>query len=108
MSAEPEAVRAPRSRARSVGFYVLIVVAAILLFLTSFAVWINRVALNTEQFADTSTRLLEDDESRSAIATRAVDELFASVDVQAELEKQLPDDVKRLSGPAAAGLREAS
>jgi hypothetical protein len=37
-----------------------------------------------------------------------VDELYANVDVQAELEEQLPEDFKSLSGPVAAGLRQAS
>ena len=70
--------------------------------------WVDRVALNNEVFVDTSTELIQDDEIRTAIATRAVDELFLSVDVQAELEQQLPDDYQRLSGPATAALREGS
>ena len=70
--------------------------------------WVDRVALNNDVFVDTSTELIEDDEIRNAVATRAVDELFLSVDVQAELEQQLPDDYQRLSGPATAALREAS
>jgi len=99
---------ARRSRGRSIGFWVLIVVAGVLLLLSAFAVWVNRVALNTSVFADTSTTLLDNDQIRSAVATRAVDELFASVDVQAELEAQLPQDWKSLSGVAAAGARQAS
>ncbi|HEU5490893.1 MAG TPA: SHOCT domain-containing protein, partial [Gaiellaceae bacterium] len=70
--------------------------------------WINRVALNTGTFTDTSSALLDDDEIRSAVANRAVDELFANVDVQAEVEEQLPKDYKGLSGAATAGLRQAS
>jgi hypothetical protein len=108
MSDAVESAPARRSRGRNIGFWVLIVVAAVLLLLTAFAVWINRVALNTSVFADTSTSLLDNDQIRSAVATRAVDELFASVDVQAELEAQLPQDWKSLSGVAAAGARQAS
>ena len=96
------------SRGRSIALYVLLVLAAVLLLLSSFAVWVNRVALNTDVFVDTSTALIEDDAIREAVATRAVDELYASVDVQAEIEEQLPEDFKSLSGPAAAGLRQAS
>ncbi|MDH4340263.1 MAG: SHOCT domain-containing protein, partial [Thermoleophilia bacterium] len=76
--------------------------------LSSFAVWVNRVALNTQVFTDTNTELLDNDAIRSAISTRAVDELFDNVDVQAEVEAKLPEDVKSLSGPATAGLRQAS
>jgi hypothetical protein len=88
--------------------WVVLVLAGVLLLLSSFAVWINRVALNTGVFTDTSSELLADDAIRNAVATRAVDELFSTVDVQAELEAQLPEDFKSLSGPAAAGLRQAS
>ena len=37
-----------------------------------------------------------------------MDELFDSVDVEAEIEDQLPEDHQSLSGPATAGLREGS
>jgi Short C-terminal domain len=100
--------RAGKRRGRSIAAWIALVVAALLLLLSMFAVWVNRVALNTDVFVDTSTELLEDDEIRSAVAARAVDELFTSVDVEAELEGRLPEDYTRLSGPATAGLREAS
>lgn len=103
--AEP---RARKGRGRATAVWTVLVVAGLLLLLTSFAVWINRVALNTQVFTDTSTELLDNDQIRSAVATRAVDELFDSVDVQAEVEAQLPTDFKSLSGPATAGLRQAS
>ena len=35
-------------------------------------------------------------------------QLFANVDVAAELENRLPPDQQRLAGPIAAGLRELS
>jgi hypothetical protein len=95
-------------RGRRIGVYVLLVVAGVLLLLTSFAVWVNRVALNTNQFVATSSELIDDDAIRQAIATRAVDELYANVDVQAELKKELPKDLKPASGALAAGGREAA
>jgi hypothetical protein len=100
---------APRqSRRRATGVWIVLVIAGLLLLLSSFAIWINRVALNTSVFADTSSSLLDDPAVRSAVANRAVDELFANVDVQAEVEKQLPADYQGLAGPATAGLRQAS
>ena len=39
----------------------------LLLLLSSFAIWVNRVALNTDVFADTSTELIEDDAIRQAV-----------------------------------------
>ena len=83
-------------------------VAGLLLLLSSFAVWVDRVALNTDEFVDTSTELIEDDAIRTAVATQVVDELFGSVDVESEIDDELPEDLKSLSGPATAGLREGS
>ena len=113
MSAEietppPAEPTSAQGRGRSIAVWAVLVVAGLLLLLTSYAVWVNRVALNTQVFTDTSTDLLDDDAIRSAVATRAVDELFDNVDVQAEVEAQLPEDFKSLSGPATAGLRQAS
>ena len=97
-----------QSRGRATAVWIVLVVAGLLLLLSSFAVWINRVALNTSVFTDTSSSMLDNDQIRTAVANRAVDELFANVDVQAELEAQLPADYQGLSGAATAGLRAAS
>jgi hypothetical protein len=99
---------APKRPVRAIASWVVLVVAAILLVLSTFAVWVDRVALNTDVFVDTSSELIENDAIRQAVATRAVDELFDSVDVNTEIKGELPEDYKDLSGPAAAGLREAS
>lgn len=104
----PTAVPATTHRARAAAAWTALVLAAVLLLLSSFAVWVDRVALNTDVFVDTSSKLIEDDTIREAVATRAVDELYASVDVAELLEDRLPDDYQSLSGPAAAGLRQAS
>ena len=105
MSASPSR---PSRPLRSIASWIVLVLAGLFLLLSSFAVWVDRVALNTEGFVDASTELIEDEAIRKAVATRAVDELFLSVDVEAELEERLPEDFKNLSGPARAALREAS
>jgi Short C-terminal domain len=99
---------ARQGRGRTTAVWAVLVIAGLLLLLTSFAVWVNRVALNTQVFSDTSGELLDNNAIRSTVATRAVDELFDNVDVQAEVEAKLPKDVKSLSGPATAALRQAS
>jgi len=78
MTAQEAAPVEPRgqSRGRATAVWVVLVVAGLLLLVSSFAIWINRVALNTNVFSDTSTALLDDPAIRSAVATRAVDELF--------------------------------
>jgi Short C-terminal domain len=100
--------RRAQSRGRATAVWAVLVVAGLLLLLSSFAVWINRVALNTTVFSDTSGSLLDNNQIRRAVANRAVDELFANVDVEEEVQAQLPPDYKGLSGAATAGLRQAS
>jgi hypothetical protein len=101
------AVRAP-SQARAVATYALVALAALLLFLTTFAVWVDRVALNTDVFADTSSELIEDEAIRGAVATRTIDEIYESVDVEEELKGPLPEDVESLAGPTSATLRHVA
>jgi hypothetical protein len=107
--AEPAAEAAPR-RSRHRIAIALIVVASLLAFLAVFAVWANRQLLNTDNWADTSSELLENDAIRAQVSTFLVDELYANVDVQAELEQVFeqvlkPERAQVLAGPAAGGLR---
>jgi hypothetical protein len=113
MNAEIEAPEAHepapgQRRGRSVASWAVLVIAGVLLLLSSFAVWIDRVALNTDVFVDTSAELIEDDKIRRAVAQRAVDELYASVDVEAAIQERLPNDVESLAGPSAAALRQVA
>jgi hypothetical protein len=66
------------------------------------------VVLNTSVFVDTSSELIDDPAIREAVAQRAVEELYASVDVEAAIEERLPEDVQSLAGPTAAGLRQVA
>lgn len=84
----------------------LLVVATLITFLAVFSIWVNRQALNTDNWVDTSGKLLRNDEIRAQLSDYLADELFASVDVQAELEKTFPPRLAPLAGPAAGGLHQ--
>ena len=84
----------------------LVALASIIAFLAVFSIWANRQALETDNWVETSTELLEDEEIRTQLAAFMVDTLYANVDVQAELQARLPPDLKGLAGPAAAGIRQ--
>jgi hypothetical protein len=84
----------------------LLVVATLVAFLAVFSIWVNRQALNTDNWVDTSSKLLRNDEIRSQLSNYLADELFANVDVQAELEKTFPPRLAPLAGPAAGGLQQ--
>lgn len=86
----------------------LVVVASLLCFLAIFALWANRQFLNTDNWADTSSKLLENDEIRNQISIFLVDQLYTNVDVAGELRRGLPRRAGPLAGPAAGGLRSVA
>jgi hypothetical protein len=85
---------------------VLVVLATILAFLAIFTTWVDRQALDTNQWVDTSGKLLQDKEISDALANYSVDQLYANVDVAALLKKRLPPELQPVSGPLAQGVRE--
>ena len=84
----------------------IIVVASLLAFLAVFSIWANRQLLETDNWVETSSELLEDEEIRTQLASFMVDELYTNIDVQGELASALPPRLQPLAGPAAAGLRQ--
>jgi hypothetical protein len=87
---------------------VLIVLGSVLAFLSVFAIWIERQALNTDDWVNTSGRLLDNSTIRSALSDYLVDQLYENVDIEKELKEILPGDTKELAGPAAGGLRQVA
>lgn len=85
---------------------VLLVVATVLTFIAIFSFWVNRQAMNTDNWVNTSGKLLENEDIRSQLSTYLVSQLYANVDVEAELLKVLPPQAAALAGPAAGGLRD--
>ena len=83
----------------------LVILATVVAFVAIFSVWINRQILNTDNWTVTSSRLLEQPTIRNQVADFLVDELYANVDVEAQLEEALPERAKPLAGPAAGALR---
>jgi hypothetical protein len=86
----------------------LIFVASLLSFLALPALWLDRQALNTDNWTETSSELLENEAVRTQIANYLVDQIYANVDVQAELAKVLPPRAEPLAGFAAGGLQQVA
>ncbi len=115
--AEPETAQLPPSQppaAESAGTsrrwlpLTLVVVASLVGLLAVFSVWAKRQLLETDSWVDTSVELLDRAEIREALAGYLVDELYANVDVEAEIASLLPKEVAPLAGPAAGGLRQVA
>ncbi len=94
------------SRGRRRLVRVLVVLGSLLAFLSVFAIWTERQALNTDDWVDTSGRLIQNSTIRSAVGDYLVDQLYENVDVEKELSEKLPGDTKDLAGPISGGLRQ--
>jgi len=96
------------SRARRRSVKALVVLGSLLAFLSVFGIWTERQALNTDDWVDTSGRMIQNEEIRASVSDYLVDQLYANVDVEKELEGILPGDLKDLAGPASGGLRQVA
>ena len=84
----------------------LLVLGTLILFAGAFAVWVNRQALNTNNWAKTSGKVLAEKRVQTALGAYLVNELFTNVDVAQALQQRLPPQAQPLAGPVAAGLKE--
>jgi len=84
---------------------VLISIGSLLAILAILALWANRQLLDTDNWVDTSSELLENDDIRDQVSVYLVDQLYTNVDVQAQLESALPPRAQPLAGPVAGGLK---
>jgi hypothetical protein len=96
------------SRARRRTVKALVVLGSVFAFLSVFAIWTERQALNTDDWVDTSGRLIQNETIRAAVGDYLVDQLYANVDVEKELEGILPGETKELAGPVSGGLRQVA
>jgi hypothetical protein len=97
---------AQRQRRHRVLVWSLIVLASVLLLVSMTANWVQRAALDTDQVQNTTDQILADEDVQQALSIYLVEQLYATVDVQAELEQQLPSRFKALSAPIAAATRQ--
>src|SRR3954452_14227068 len=84
----------------------LLTLATLIGFAGAFAVWVNRQALNTDNWTTTSGKVLADKKVQTALSAYMVNELFTNVDVAGELRTVLPPRAQVIAGPAAAGLEQ--
>ncbi len=100
------AVEATPKRRHRVVVWALIVLASVLLVFSITANWVQRELFNTDEVANTTDEILEDEDVQEALATYSVDQLYANVDVQGEIEKRLPSGAEALAAPVAAATQQ--
>jgi len=89
------------SRARKLALGVLVFLGSFMLCVAIFATWVDRVALDSGSWSDTSTKALQQPAVRTALSEYLVDQLYANVNVPAALSQALPSRLQPLAGPIA-------
>jgi hypothetical protein len=93
------------ARRRAV-IWILIVLASVIALVSVLTAWVDRQMLDTQSWSEASAELIEDPEVRDALSVYLVDQLYTNVDVAANLEARLPDNLDRLAEPLAGALRQ--
>ncbi len=93
-------------RTRRIAAVTLLVFGTIFWIAFGFGIWAKRQALDTDNWVDTSGKLLENENIRTTLGVFVVDQLYNSEATQQRLEQVLPPELSQLAGPASAGLKE--
>ena len=96
------------TRRRSVVVWALIVLASLIALVSALTVWSKQQLLDTDKFTSSSAKLLANDEIRATLSNRLVDLLNQRVDVQAQLEEQLPPRAKGAAPAIAAAIQNSA
>jgi hypothetical protein len=96
------------SRRRRRWVKALVALGSLLAFLSVFAIWVERQALNTDDWVQTSDKLIQDQKIRSALADYLVEQLYANVDLEKEFEEKLPGETKDFAGPLSGVVRSVA
>jgi hypothetical protein len=108
--ARPESAAAEKpvglSRGRHIAVDAIIVVAAVLTFVSALTLWTKRQLLDNAAWNHASAQVIQDPRVRASVSTYLVNQLYQNVNVAQELEGNLPPSLKRLAEPLATALRE--
>jgi hypothetical protein len=93
------------SRRRRLAVWALVVLGALCLLISTISVWVRDIALDSDEWANTSSQLLQSPDVRNVLSIYIVDQSYAATDAEARLEEALPERLKPLAGPLSAQLR---
>ena len=90
------------SRRRRLAVWALVVLGALCIFISTISVWVRDIALDPDEWANTSSQLLQSEDVRNVLSVYIVDQAYSASDAQARLEEALPERLKPLAGPISA------
>jgi hypothetical protein len=99
---------APLTRNRAIAVWTLLVVASILILLSSLTIWVKRQALDTDAWTNASGQMLANDEIRQQLSIYLVDTLFSSADATAKIQQALPANRQALAPVISGALQNVA
>jgi hypothetical protein len=94
-------------RSRSVLSGIALVLACLTIVLTTTAIWVHQVALNTDRFTALVTDVVADPDLIDPVAARISEQVVTGLDVEARIAAELPGPSSRLAGPITAAVQGA-
>ena len=95
----------PKHRHRKL-VWALVVLASIVLVVSMIANWVQTEVLDSNQFSNNTEQILQNKDVQEQLSIFAVDQLYANVDVQAQIEQKLPAPAQPLAAPVTAATRQ--
>lgn len=95
----------PKHRHRAL-VWSLVVLASVVLLVSMIANWVQTQVLNSGEFSNSTEKILQNKDVQQQLSIFAVDQLYANVDVQAQIEQRLPPPAQPLAAPVTAATRQ--
>jgi hypothetical protein len=102
---EARLAKEPKRRHRKL-VWALVVLASIVLVVSMIANWVQTQVLNSGEFSNSTEKILQNKDVQQQLSLFAVDQLYANVDVQAQIEQRLPPPAAPLAAPVTAATRQ--
>lgn len=106
VTSEATETAATRSR-RSVLAGLALVLACLAMVVTSMAIWVHQVALDTDRFTEIVRPIVTDPAVTDPIAARVSEQVVTALDVQSRVAALLPGASSALAAPITAAAQEA-
>ena len=94
--------------ARSTAVVVLFALGFLLVPTAGLAVWGRNTLLNTDRYVETVAPLSDEPAVIDSVANRVTDAIFAQIDVEAELEANLPPRLAFAAGPITSQIESTT
>ena len=86
--------------------WALVVLASVVLLVSMIANWVQTEVLSSNQLANQTDKILKNKDVQEQLSIFAVDQLYADVDVQAQIQQKLPPPAQPLAAPITAATRQ--